>query len=37
MSERNMMIAIFANAIVIFLLYFPQIELNRPAFILSRH
>ncbi len=29
-SERNMMIAILINAIVIFLLYFPQIELGQP-------
>jgi voltage-gated sodium channel len=31
-SEKNMMIAILANAIVIFLLYFPQIEIGQPAF-----
>jgi len=28
-----MMIAIFANAIVIFLLYFPQIESGEPFFL----
>jgi voltage-gated sodium channel len=32
MSERNMMIAIVVNAIVIFLLYFPQIESGEPGF-----
>ncbi len=31
MSEWNMMIAILANAIVIFLLYFPQIEIEKPS------
>ena len=31
MSERNMMIAIMINAIVIFLLYFPQIEKGDPG------
>lgn len=32
LSERNIMIAILANAIVIFLLYFPQIEIGAPFF-----
>ena len=32
MSERNIMIAILANSIVIFLLYFPQLETGFPVF-----
>jgi voltage-gated sodium channel len=32
MSGRNIMIAILANAVVIFLLYFPQIEKGNPIF-----
>ena len=31
LSERNMMIAIVSNAIIIFLLYFPQIERGDPT------
>lgn len=32
MSERNVIVAIFINAMVIFLLYFPQIESGAPVF-----
>ena len=34
LTERNIMMIIVINALVIFLLYFPQIELNHPIFFL---